>query len=315
MNEAEALDAIYASPEDDALRAVYADMLQARGDPRGEFIALQLCAHRAGADAAEATQRASAVLDGHRETFLGPLADVVVASTCVFERGFLARCTVDVATFDDLPVYHLPAWSTVKSIHFRPNGGALGTTMRAVEELVGVPEGALVVLRERSFPRLARLHVVEQRRTVAEAATVGASRAGLVALTGSDGVPALRELGLGFWPLEEAFGALRPRGPADYAWVLESKTGQRLDRFLVNVDIAEGPEALADWARWLSGQTHPPRAAIVLRTELGDLELTRSGVQVVARAVIEEPPAGSWGDTKVEPFEEALAAVDVEWQR
>ena len=43
MDQNEALlEAIYASPDDDALRLVYMDYLQDRGDPRGEFISLQM---------------------------------------------------------------------------------------------------------------------------------------------------------------------------------------------------------------------------------------------------------------------------------
>src|SRR5262249_20747125 len=40
--EAGLLAAVYAAPADDAPRAIYADWLQERGDPRGELIALQL---------------------------------------------------------------------------------------------------------------------------------------------------------------------------------------------------------------------------------------------------------------------------------
>lgn len=36
---------VYADPTDDAIRAVLADLLTERGDPRGEFIALQLARH------------------------------------------------------------------------------------------------------------------------------------------------------------------------------------------------------------------------------------------------------------------------------
>ncbi|MGV3624109.1 MAG: TIGR02996 domain-containing protein [Archangium sp.] len=42
VDEASLLDAIYAAPDDDAPRLVFADALMERGDPRGEFIALQL---------------------------------------------------------------------------------------------------------------------------------------------------------------------------------------------------------------------------------------------------------------------------------
>ncbi|MBA2541405.1 MAG: TIGR02996 domain-containing protein [Deltaproteobacteria bacterium] len=41
-NAAELFAAVYASPDDDGPRSVLADLLQEQGDPRGEFIALQL---------------------------------------------------------------------------------------------------------------------------------------------------------------------------------------------------------------------------------------------------------------------------------
>ena len=51
VSDAELLAQIYANPDDDALRAVYADALLERGDPRGELITLQLERTRAGAPA------------------------------------------------------------------------------------------------------------------------------------------------------------------------------------------------------------------------------------------------------------------------
>jgi uncharacterized protein (TIGR02996 family) len=54
------------SPEDQATALVYADLLQAQGDPRGELIAL----HHAGKRA-----EARALIERNREHFLGPLAD------------------------------------------------------------------------------------------------------------------------------------------------------------------------------------------------------------------------------------------------
>src|SRR5271170_4351847 len=44
--DADFLAAIRASPYDDALRLVYADWLEERGDPRGEFLRLELIVDR-----------------------------------------------------------------------------------------------------------------------------------------------------------------------------------------------------------------------------------------------------------------------------
>jgi uncharacterized protein (TIGR02996 family) len=81
------LAAIHAAPDDDAPRAVYADALQQRGDPRGEFIALQL-AHARGELTSEGLARECALEREHRELWGGELGRRFFAMA--FERGFLA---------------------------------------------------------------------------------------------------------------------------------------------------------------------------------------------------------------------------------
>jgi uncharacterized protein (TIGR02996 family) len=104
--EDELLAAIYADPHDDNARAVYADLLQQRGDPRGEFIALQL-ANRDEARAAE-------LLRAHVDAWLGVLAPYVVVHRCKFERGFPYDVTLNGVDVD--PIAKHPAWSTVRRI-------------------------------------------------------------------------------------------------------------------------------------------------------------------------------------------------------
>jgi uncharacterized protein (TIGR02996 family) len=100
------LAAIYADPHDDHARAVYADLLQQRGDSRGEFIALQL-ANRDEARAAE-------LLRTHADAWLGVLAPYVVVHRCKFERGFPYDVTLNGVDVD--PIAKHPAWSTVRRI-------------------------------------------------------------------------------------------------------------------------------------------------------------------------------------------------------
>jgi uncharacterized protein (TIGR02996 family) len=52
---------VYASPDDDAPRLVYADWLQERDDPRGEFIALQIARARGKAAGTPARDRGAVV--------------------------------------------------------------------------------------------------------------------------------------------------------------------------------------------------------------------------------------------------------------
>jgi uncharacterized protein (TIGR02996 family) len=74
------LSAIVARPADDLPRLLYADWLDERGDPRGEFIRLQI------ADDPPSRARADTLLRRFGRLWAGPLADW---SYCVnFSRGF-----------------------------------------------------------------------------------------------------------------------------------------------------------------------------------------------------------------------------------
>ncbi|MBA2544911.1 MAG: TIGR02996 domain-containing protein, partial [Deltaproteobacteria bacterium] len=79
---------IYANPDDDEPRAVLADLLQARGDPRGELIALQL-AVAAGRGTDEGDARIEELVRDHGRSWLGPLHEI--AYRAELRRGFLTR--------------------------------------------------------------------------------------------------------------------------------------------------------------------------------------------------------------------------------
>ncbi len=99
------LEAIYAAPDDDAPRLVYADALLERGDPRGELIARQ-CQGDPATD----------LVTEHGDRFLGELAPILIAST--FERGFLATAKIRQPR-DDQSIAALlghPTWRTVREL-------------------------------------------------------------------------------------------------------------------------------------------------------------------------------------------------------
>jgi uncharacterized protein (TIGR02996 family) len=111
---------IYAAPEDDAPRLVYADHLTERGDPRGELINLQVRRARGEPSTRASLARERALLRDHGRAWLGPLAPVLARSGVVYERGFLAVCTLQgkrAADFDATKGH--PAWATVRAIELR----------------------------------------------------------------------------------------------------------------------------------------------------------------------------------------------------
>jgi len=88
-SRAQMLDAIRADPGADDIRLIYADWLQERGDPHGEFIALQYQrAHRPPSRKAAARERK--LLAQHRNQWLDGLEKIVHKRSVVVERGFRA---------------------------------------------------------------------------------------------------------------------------------------------------------------------------------------------------------------------------------
>jgi uncharacterized protein (TIGR02996 family) len=85
------LAAIVANPDADDLRLVYADALSARGDPRGEFIALQCALARGSLDRAAARAariREHELLAAHGAQWRGARPFVCVVR---FHRGFIGE--------------------------------------------------------------------------------------------------------------------------------------------------------------------------------------------------------------------------------
>ncbi len=101
--EAAFLQTILENPYDDTPRLVYADWLEERGDPRGEFIHLQYALERTPEDdpgRPELEARERALLAEHREKWLPPeLRHIVGWGGCFFRRGFVEEVHLDALGF------------------------------------------------------------------------------------------------------------------------------------------------------------------------------------------------------------------------
>ena len=107
--EAELLEAVLANPDDDMPRSVLADALQARGNPRGELIALQLARGRGG----KVSAREKVLVKALVGEIVGPLAPVLFEP--VIERGFLAGGRAQISEGHRALCDH-PWWRTVESL-------------------------------------------------------------------------------------------------------------------------------------------------------------------------------------------------------
>jgi uncharacterized protein (TIGR02996 family) len=108
---------VLAEPHDAALRTVWADELQQRGDPRGEVIALQLLPPPL---TPAQDQRLRSLLAKHRVEWLGELAPIMQHREGLeFDRGVLVNCQIQVKSVPALAkAVGNPLWATLQRIWF-----------------------------------------------------------------------------------------------------------------------------------------------------------------------------------------------------
>lgn len=146
-------DAVLERPDDLRVRGVLADALLEAGDPRGEFIALQLARHRSGE---RATPREGELLAEHRHAWLGRLAGFVHQPK--FERGFLDSAQVRRETELPAAIERFEEWATVShlDVRFLPEPleiRLLGAPiMRALREVTGISLTGLVAISKARGP-------------------------------------------------------------------------------------------------------------------------------------------------------------------
>ena len=220
---AELLQEVHDAPHDDGVRGIYADWLIEQGDPRGEFISLQLAnAHK------PMGKRESELLARHYSEWLAPISKAV--DYVVFRRGFLATCR---AQKEALPFLGDPIWSTVEHINTELPEFVRQPQLRALKKLTTNARCLVRLCKEAPLP--------------ITSAVVRISRC---PPTGWDAVdtkslPALRELVL----LHQS-----SNGTSDWSWFL----GSPLARQLTSLTLGMAIEHVDNVARWLPVlEAHP----------------------------------------------------------
>jgi uncharacterized protein (TIGR02996 family) len=155
-------EAILANPADRAAYMAYSDLLTEQGDPRGEFISVQLRLEDESlspAERKELQQREEALLETHQEEWVGDWAQIVSATgpegrgqidfpgpkPFRFIRGILAEATIDELT-DKCARAFVTAPQTRMVMRLLVGGDAFG-------------DDATLVLRD--WPHLANLRVFQ----------------------------------------------------------------------------------------------------------------------------------------------------------
>jgi uncharacterized protein (TIGR02996 family) len=117
MNDRESfLQAIRANPDDDHLRLIYADWLEERGDPRGEFIRVQIELMKPELDPErqkELVFRQEELIHAHRTEWLQPFNKLF--SHVHFRRGFPFLAVINVDCFLEM-ADKLCRWEPIENL-------------------------------------------------------------------------------------------------------------------------------------------------------------------------------------------------------
>jgi uncharacterized protein (TIGR02996 family) len=189
--EAAFLDRVCADPDDDAPRLIFADWLDERGDPRGEFIRVQVALARLPAvDSRRDTlvDREAALLGRFHAPWSDPLKGI--AGWTEFRRGFVETVNIDGRTFlrraDDL--FRL---APVRHIRFLD----VGSTLERVTECPQLARlTALTVFAQHIDDRLARCLVESPHLGGLRALNIGRNRVGDRGVERLAWTPRFREL-------------------------------------------------------------------------------------------------------------------------
>lgn len=162
---------VYANPNDDAPRAVLADALLERNDPRGEFITLQLARGREG----EPSVRELELLKKHGRQWLGPLATVLSFgkgySGTELTRGFVSKADFIFKIEKKLPLVAAdPSWATVEELKRLDEHLVRRAPLRALREFA-ISSYLLPFLGQRTepFPSVTKVTLRNDLRALPDA--------------------------------------------------------------------------------------------------------------------------------------------------
>ncbi len=232
-NEAELLARVYADLGNDEARQVYGDCLLERGDPRGEFLALQF-KRRSSRLSAKEDKRERDLLKEHVRTWLGPLEPVVdlgkrpgQVGSVVFERGFLAACrTAFKSPTQRKELVDDRRWATCTRLLTDEPALIAHAQMKALRSVGELPLGTLSELLEEGAKGVEELETVICRAKKGQAERLLSTKA-------REAFPSLKRLALDLRPLWSA---------PDWAeaWNLESLVRSPLLHGLETIEVEVG---------------------------------------------------------------------------
>lgn len=232
----ELLAQVYAAPDDDTPRLIYADWLQQRGDPRGELIALQI--ERARSKARRGgRQREDELVAEHGAAWAAPLAPRMVRGAdgnpdrpvVEFRRGFPAVVETTAINLD-------PGWSTVTHCNKPPHddrchvGALRAVTAATSDDIVALAN----LTRPLAITELVWGWMVDPHRSEGEPMMLVVPPPAIAAFSAIDVLPALRRV-------EISPGIIGPKPrPAQCTWIWQAPLAAALEELLIPGDDLAG---------------------------------------------------------------------------
>jgi uncharacterized protein (TIGR02996 family) len=232
-----------AHPDDLDCRRVYADWLAQRGDPRGEFITLQLLELDGDPSANDPAvrRRISKLRSDHEVEWLGRLASCFCEKSVCFVGGFPVSGRVRPRLRNPGMFVDAPEWATFRSLVGAPAAILRSSTLGALTELRVEDHQALRLLE-------ARVPIPHVRRLVVDAPTRRwglATHPAIWRVREPRGLPELRELSV------VHDGPIIQRNDGFYEW--EDRLAGPMPNGLELLELiqVEGPLQVARWVQTL----------------------------------------------------------------
>ena len=266
--ELEALAAkVCAAPDDDAPRLALAAELTRRGDPRGEFIALQY-RNRDGTAPRRDVMREKALLKANARTWAAELGPLLAEKAYRYERGFLSECRPKAPRSEQLrALSQSDAWATVERLSLASWASprklpAYGESVDVAGEILTsarVPalrsvsvHSASVLMKMARSPRPLAVEAIECSGWFhLYCFGFELKRVDLEALGATRSLPRLRRLAISTHSNE----AHDDRGPARYEALLRGPTFEALEHF----GLTDVGDRLPAWLDALSERPAPSK--------------------------------------------------------
>lgn len=273
--EAELLAKIYAEPRVLEHRMVWADALQSRGDPRGEFVQLQL----ARAPNARRSKRERQLLAEFELLWLAEFGAAVDRNSVRWANGFPIAAEVVFDSRAQRELIGSAIWATFHELDCDDLELITSPTLRALERVGRLSLATLVALAEArgSALRIERLGPISLTQNPP-------AELDRLRVAAAERLADVRELHL---HLRDHQARKRP---SDFDWLLETPLGQRLTSFRLSaILLSHDPTNPTPWAEWAAVRTRWPRIERV-RLDISVISLEMIDRQLIVRTQLRETP-------------------------